>query len=506
MVDRARRAWLFGASGWGLAAAAPARGGVLRLVGPWEITGLEPATSGPVFARLQVAETLVDADDHGRLQPGLARSWQVDGDRLVWRFHLRESARFHDGSAVDAAAVARALQRAWQRPGLLRLAPLAVLDAEGAHTVRLRLREPFALLPALLAHSSTVVLAPAAFDARDQVRAIIGSGPYRVVELVPPQRVRVAATDPALPVQHAQYLSAARAETRALMAEASQADLAMVLDPASLARLRQLPRLRVHQVTVPRTMIVKVNAGHRWLADVRARQALSLALNRAGIARALLRDPGLAATQLLPPTLTDWHDPRLPALVHDPAAARALWAALGWRPGADGLLRRDGEPLALTLRTFPDRPELPLVAAALQEQWRQTGIDCSVIIGNSGEVPLLHRDGSLELALAARHYALAPDPLVTLMQDFAGGGGDWGAMNWRDAGMQQALHRLSRGDGDALQARRQVVQVLHQQLPVIPVAWYRHSVVAAPWLQPLALDPLERSWRLTAMPAPGGGA
>jgi peptide/nickel transport system substrate-binding protein len=502
-----RREWL-GLAGAGAlalpASRAAARGTpTLRIVGPWEIAGLEPATSGYLFTRLQVCETLVESDDAGRLQPGLARSWKMTDGGRHWRFELRAGARFHDGSPVTAAQVAQVLQRAHQRPGLLRLAPVEAIEPiDGA--VTLRLGEPFGLLSALLAHSSTMVLGASSFDAQGLVTRIVGSGPYRVTELAAPQRVTVQATDATLRVQRASYLSAGRAETRALMAESRQADLALALDPPSLQRLRHLPQLRVTQVTVPRTMILKVNSGHRWLADVRARKALSLALHRTGIARGLLRDAELAATQLLPPTLAGWHQPTLGPLAFDPAAARALWAELGWQPGPDGILRRGGDRLTLTLRTFPDRAELPLVATALQEQLRQTGIECRVLIGNAGDVPLRHRDGSLELALAARHYALVPDPLGTLMQDFSDGGGDWGAMNWTSAAWQRAMSALTRGEGEAATWRAQALRVLHEELPVIPIAWYRQSAAVAPPLGSIALDPLERSWRLSDMP--WGGA
>ncbi|NDY92532.1 ABC transporter substrate-binding protein [Ideonella sp. TBM-1] len=503
-----RRGLLAGAGTLLLPAGAAGRAataeGPLRIVGPWEISGLEPASSGHFFTGLQVAQTLVDADDTGRLRPGLAAAWQVAEEGLSWRLTLRAGVQFHDGSPLTATSVARALQRAHGRPGLLRLAPLTAVDPEGPLQLRLRLSRPFALLPALLAHPSTLVLAPASLGAGGGVERIIGTGPYRVAALAAPQRVQVQAADPASPwpVRRAHYLQASRAETRALMAEAGQADLAIGLDPASLARLRGHPAVRVLQVMLPRTLILKPHCGHRWLADLRARQALSLALDRAGIAAGLLRDPTLAAGQLLPPLLKDWHQPALPALRHDPGQARALWAQLGWRPGPDGILQRGQERLRLTLRTFPDRPELPLVAAAVQEQLRLTGVDCRVLVGNASELPLRHRDGSLELSLAARHYALVPDPLGTLLQDFGPEGGDWGALGWHSPALQQALDALSRGKGDAARWRRQAVTALHEGLPVIPLAWYRHSVAVPPALAGLSLDPLERSWRLTEMAWP----
>jgi peptide/nickel transport system substrate-binding protein len=58
----------------------------LQIVGPWEISGLAPASSGYVFTRLQVTETLLDAADDGQPRPALTRLWRRSADGLVWHF------------------------------------------------------------------------------------------------------------------------------------------------------------------------------------------------------------------------------------------------------------------------------------------------------------------------------------------------------------------------------------------------------------------------------------
>lgn len=478
----------------------------LQIVGPWEIPGLSPASSGHVFTRMQVTETLMNASDDGMPLPGLAERWRVSDDGLAWHFTLRAAARFHDGTAVTAAAVVRCLQAARVAPALLSQAPIRAVEVEGAGVVVVRLTQPYGALPALLAHSSTMVLAPASYAADGAVRSIVGSGPYRVVSMAPPQHVEAAVFEgydgPRPTIERVRYLAAGRSETRALMAEGGQADLAYGLDPASLVRLRKRGRVHVDTVTLPRTVILKVNAGLPALNDVRVRQALSLAIDRPGIAKALLRDPELAATQLFPPTMKAWHNSALPPLKQDPEAAARLLAEAGWRRSPEGLRDASGQPLRLSLRTFPDRPELPLIASALQEQWRQAGIAVQVGIGNSGDIPLGHRDGSLQLGLAARNYATVPDPTGTLMQDFGTSGGDWGAMGWRSDAVARALAELSRGTSSAERAavlRTQVTAVLQAELPVIPITWYRQQVAVGRRLEGVSLDPLERSYRLTAM-------
>lgn len=498
----------------GLPAAGRAQAGaderLLQIVGPWEMAGLSPLVSGFLYLRLQIAETLLEVTEQGQAAPGLAARWSVSADGLCWRFELRAGARFHDGTPVQAEAVARSLRAAWRAPAPLSQAPLSEIRALDAQRLEIQLASPMAALPALLAHGSAVVLAPSSYDAQGQLQRIVASGPYRVRKLQPPQRIEAewagewqADSGLAAPaVRAVRYLAAGRAETRVLMCESGQADLAFALDPAGVARVRRQARVRLASVRMARVLVLKVNAGHPALSALPVRQALSLAIDRAGISQALLRDPELAASQLFPPEMAGWHVPSLDALDHDLALARQRLVQAGWRRQGELWVDGQGRPLRLSLRTFPDRPELPLVATALQEQWRQLGIPVRVLIGNSGDVPLAHRDGSLELALAARSYATVAAPTATLLQDFGPQGGEWGAMGWQDADVVAALRRLLAVPLPAVEQaalRQQVAQRLHEALPVIPIAWYRLQVGVSPRLATLRLDPLERSYRLTEM-------
>jgi peptide/nickel transport system substrate-binding protein len=73
-------------------------------------------------------------------------------------------------------------------------------------------------------------------------------------------------------------------------------------------------------------------------------------------------------------------------------------------------------------------------------------------------------------------------------------------MGWDDPALTAALTDLTGGgidDAAATAARQQVAQVLQVELPVIPVAWYRQSVVVSDRVDGVVLDPLERSFHLT---------
>ncbi|MBP0598026.1 ABC transporter substrate-binding protein [Herbaspirillum sp. LeCh32-8] len=478
---------------------------VLTVVGPWEMTGLDPSRSGYMFARMEVVETLLEVDDGGNLLPGLAADWHARADGLQWRFTLRAGRRYHDGTQLTPASVLACLQRAQARPGVLALARISAMRVEGAQLV-VELEQPFTALPYLFTHYSTQILAPTSFDAAGNVIRIIGSGPYRIASLSLPQQFdieRFAPHDDGKPaarrIARARYISVARAETRTLLMQSGQADLAFSLDPPSIRALQHNPRAQLVSAMLPRTTFIKLNAGHPFLRDVRVRRAIALCVERQGIARALLRDPELGATQLFPPSLRRWHDAALAPLRTDPAAARALLDEAGWRIAADGIRRnQDGERLTLNLTTFVDRPELPLIAAALQEEMRQIGIAVRVVIGNSSDIPAGHRSGTLQMGLAARNFGNLPDPVATLLQDFGAQGGDWGAMGWSHPDLAAALARLSSGAGGQTE-RTRIAAVLQDELPVIPVVWYRQTCAVNRRVANASIDPFERSYRISQL-------
>ena len=468
---------------------------------PWEVTSVDPSKSGFAFLRMGVMETLIEVDQDGNLKPGLATAWAAENGGLSWRFTLRNGVTFHDGSKFDAAAAASALNRALKKPGILKKAPIAKVEAAG-QVVIIKLDKPFAALPALLTHSTTIMTAPASVDATGNFVKAIGTGPFKVARFAPPVGFDTAKFEnywgKKPTIASTKYIATGRAETRALMAESGDADLVFTLDPSGFSRLKSVPSINVVAVPIPRVVTLKVNAGHPFLAAPEARRALSLAIDRKGIAVGITRFPEAAATQLFPPALGAWHDRALPALAYAPDRAKKLLKDLGWSVGADGILERDGKRFSILLRTFPDRPELPLIATALQDQWRAIGVELKVSVSNYSQIPAGHKDGSLHVALYARNYGLTPDPIGTVLADFGADGGDWGAMNWKAPKVAKALEAIAAKAEPSVRKPliTDVAAAIHKDLPLIPIVWYQQTVAISKRLNGIAVDPLERSYGL----------
>ncbi len=479
----------------------------LSISAAFEFTSLDPSKNGFIFSRMQMLETLVDVDENGLLLPALAKSWQVSDDAKTWTFELRDKVYFHDGSLMDADAVVNSLRIAQGKHGALRTAPVTSIGAVDKSTVAITLSRPYILLGAVLANYANSVLSLDAYGKNGDVLALSGTGPYQLYQFSPPHKLVVDKFEDywgkKASIPYASYLTGHRAESRVLQARSGQADIVFGLDPASLPSLKRLPNLEVHSNPIPRTIVLKLNSGHPFMKDVNARKALSLAINRQGIAKGILRVPGSEADQLLPTSMSNWHLANVTSKTEAEAGTpESLLASLGWKKNSNGMLEREGVPFHLTIITYADRPELTTVATAIQAQWQAIGIDTKVEVTNSSAIPMGHQDGSLDVALIARNYGFIADPLGVMLSDFgSNGGGDWGAMNWNNEKLSADLMTLEE-TSDPVKYNKMAqhsAQIIYDERPMIPVSSYVQQTSVNKRVKGFRFDPFERSFYLNEM-------
>ncbi|WP_170565038.1 ABC transporter substrate-binding protein [Ruegeria atlantica] len=137
----------------------PKVGGTLRLAVPRD-DSLEQVARGAVFG------TLTEIAPDGTLRGELATDWQTDSQARNWSFDLRETARFHDGTALDVNDV------------MVVLGDVGRVEALSDNRVRLELTQANPGLPFLLADSRFVITRTG--QGVTPLRAANGTGCYRV--------------------------------------------------------------------------------------------------------------------------------------------------------------------------------------------------------------------------------------------------------------------------------------------------------------------------------------
>jgi peptide/nickel transport system substrate-binding protein len=320
---------------------------------------------------------LLETDPRGELVGDLAERWEtLDGGRLL-RFHLREGVRFHDGRPFGAEDVVWTLSSIVD--GTVATAKRAAFDpiesvaAVATDTVDIRLREPNASFPVEL----TIGVVPAGALPDEVDRRPVGTGPFRFVGRSP-ERVRLAAFEahwagrPHLDRLTLKEVPDGTVRTLELMDGAVQ----LVVDdlpPDVVPRFRQDPAYQVVEAPSGDYAYLGFNLRDPVLADRRVRRAIAHALDRQRLVDTLWRGLGIVGETMLPPG--HWaRDEALPAIRHDPEAARRLLDEAG-HPDPDGAGPRPR--LALELKTSTTEIYF-LQAQVIQAMLAEVGIELTV--------------------------------------------------------------------------------------------------------------------------------
>ena len=359
--------------------------------------------SDHLFLRLAgLGPTLTTAGDAGFV-PLLAKSWRRR-DSLTLAFELDPRARWHDGVPVTSRDVLFTMGRARNPAIAPRVAKLlkhiASVGAEGERTVVFRFSRAYAeqlydatfhtaMLPAHL----LAALPPDSIARSSYVSHPIGNGPYRWVRSLPGQLVELAANDRFFlgrpSIQRLIVRVAKDADARLNMVLSGEADaMDNLTSPVTNGpRVAARPDLRLVTVPSPSLGYLLYNQRnpeqptqpHPILADLDVRRALTLALDRRLMVKAVLGEYGTVPYGPTSALLWIRHGAPQPA-GQDRAAAETLLESRGWvDKDNDGVREREGHPLALRLlvpNTSSIRGSMSLLA---QQQLRQVGVRVELV-------------------------------------------------------------------------------------------------------------------------------
>ncbi|WP_308259032.1 ABC transporter substrate-binding protein [Pseudonocardia sp. H11422] len=369
-----------------------------------------------VLTQLGATETLVATGEDKQPLPRLATGW-TRVDPLTWRFELRPGVSFHDGTPLTGAAVAGALT--WLTgtaapPRAIRGIGLTAA-ADGESAVRLSTRAPDPILPLRLTSPNTAILAPSAYAGGPATPPSVigtGTGPMRLDATQGAQSATLTRNDaywggrPALARVQARFIPDPAA--RAIAIQAGDVQVAQGIPEASLAELQATDGIEVQTVAAPRTVSLFLNQSAAPFSDVRLREAVERALDRPALAEQALAGAALPASDLFGPAVPWGSTERPPGT--DVDAARALLAQAGHGPD---------NPLSVRLWTYPNRPELPTLAAAVQGMLAAAGIESEIRVTDYATLEPEILGGRYDLFLLSRAYLSdLPDAAGVLASDY----------------------------------------------------------------------------------------
>jgi peptide/nickel transport system substrate-binding protein len=329
--------------------------------------------------------------EKGGLGPGVAERWELAEDGLSWTFYLRSGQRWHNGDPLTAHDVKFSLERTMSEESLSSRAAsmrrgiknIEVVDdlTVRVHTDGVQPHFPAALSRAVFQEGQIMPKKYIETVGVEEFRKKpIGSGPWKFVRSVPGDRVEYEAVDyphwRGTPhFKRLVILLVPEESTRVAMVRTGEAAIASISPEA----IREVEDAELKVVSVPGTMqaVYQFYGAYRPefadspIADVRVREALSLAIDRQQIidfvmyGKASWPMPFATFHYSVDMDVARWEAWSREALRYDPKRAKALLTEAGYA---------DGFEMTFINTALPGTPFMTQIGEVVADFWTKIGV------------------------------------------------------------------------------------------------------------------------------------
>jgi peptide/nickel transport system substrate-binding protein len=338
---------------------------------------LDPAfisSDSEVLIANHVYDYLVDIDPQSNVIPRLATGWEVSDDGLSYTFTLAEGAAWHDGDPLSAEDVVWTFERLLDPDVGSGAADvfteIAGVQASGDLEVIFTLSEPNPFFLNDLSDNRALIIKQGTEDPTD----FNGTGPFVVSSYSPEDRIVLEANEayfmkdqPKLASVEIIFFNDETASVDAL--RGGQIDLIMRMSTSLFESLQDESGINTFDIPTNGFDLVRFRADQPPGDDPRVVQALKLATDREAAFQLVQQGYGSVGNDSpISPLNTSYFAPDVLPPERDVEAARNLLAEAGYEDGLD-----------ITLNV-PDTGGRPDLAAVLQAQWAEAGINVDIEI------------------------------------------------------------------------------------------------------------------------------
>lgn len=326
--------------------------------------------------------------DQDKIEPDLAESWEVSDDGTVYTFHIRPGVTFASGEPADA----RAVEFSWKRVrkmGLCSAFGIETADggnvksfgARDASTFVVEMKEPNPALIKSWATATMSIVDPSVVKANGGVTPgepneylathAAGTGPYRVAEYRPNQRLTMEANpdyygDPPL-TERITVNFVTDDSTLLLQARDGTADVTLGLPKVGVESLQDDPGVTVATYRSTNTEQVVLNWDHPPFDDRDVREALGTSVPYEDLVETVARGLAQPFTGPILPTMPGFVEELGGPHVYDLERAREL-------------IERSGVelPIRFTLNIPQGNSVQEQLATILQDAWREIDVEMKI--------------------------------------------------------------------------------------------------------------------------------
>jgi len=304
-----------------------------------------------------IFDPLVRYSEDGKIQPGLAESWQLSADSLTLTFKLRSGVTFQDGTPFDATAAKWNFER-WinvaDHDWLPVSTKIAAVTTPDPQTLVLQFKEPYyAALQELSLVRPVRFLSPKSVDAQGKFSKPVGTGAYTLTESIKDKKLVFTRNEtywgdkPAISKVEFDVIPDGQTRVAALLSK----EVDMIggeylggIPIESIAMLQSNPDVEVIIAEGTTTYLIRLNYLKAPFNSAKVRQALNYAIDRNALSSQVFRNLATPAKGFFPPNIPYINYPKPELYTHQPEQAKKLLEEAGWQVGNNGIRAKDGQP------------------------------------------------------------------------------------------------------------------------------------------------------------------
>lgn len=439
------------------------------------ITALDPNTIS--FAGQEPLQTLLynaltAYNKRMQVVPDLATSWSSSKDLRTWTFQLRHGVRYASGRAWTSADVKANIMRvldpsvASQAQG--QISDIKSVTTKGKYSITITLGSPNALLPTALIDikmSDTT-------DIPDLNKTGNGTGPYKVSSFTPGQSLTLVPNpnwwNGKACLAQITFLREPDPTSMVTDFRSGKLDMIWQVPPASVPAAHTSSAFFLTPPTVSGAHVWEVDTTSPPFNDVRARQALSYAIDRTAMVKTALFGLGVASdSNVIISKRSYAYDKALKPYAFNLQKAKQLFQQAGVNPGTTFTF------WALAGR----RDEWITMAQILQQDLEKIGYHLNIVRSDvSTWLAKFYPAGkSYPNYIIGNYFSLPPDPSYAFNQVQYGSC----ECNWKNATFEADAKKAVATKSQAARAKiyDQMQEIESQQSPIMVIA-HQTNIVA----------------------------
>ncbi|MBS4188874.1 peptide-binding protein [Bacillus sp. FJAT-49705] len=341
-----------------------------------------------IFSQLMGSDIGLNTVKEGNL----AETYEASEDGLEFTIKIVENAKFHDGEPLDADDVVFTynipLSPDYDGVRKSYFENIEKVEKIDQYTVKFTLKQVdaqfpvvslgFGILPEHILKDVPIAdLGEHEFNTKNP----IGSGPFKFSEWKDGEYVKVVANDDYFDGRP--YLDSVTyklvPDANAILAQLQAGDIDYYAgipqpDVPTVESYADAAGLRLESGLALSYTYLAFNQRDDKFKDKKVRQAITHAIDRKAIVEHVMA--GLGEVAHVPESPLSWaYNPDVPKFEYDVEKAKKMLEEEGWKPGADGILEKDGKKFSVEVKTNQGNKVREDIVVILQKQLKEVGIE-----------------------------------------------------------------------------------------------------------------------------------